>query len=180
MEFGPVQAPRGADFGSASANQQAGAGRSAAAQSAQGQTTASQAAAAGRPEVTAEMRTVGDVQRLAGFLRTTAEEVAAEEAGTQGEGSGAGTGGDLEGGVMAMMTQVERHAERVFRSILEFAGDDRKLLEQARGFVNKVFEEFRERQPEPMMARLTHERVIDLIEARLRGMDENQEVDFSA
>lgn len=180
MDFGPVRGPQGANFGSQPPVDAASAARRPAPESsAQVQSAQAQAAAA-RQAGEPEMRTVGDVQRLAGFLRAAAEEVASGEAGTEGEGGGSGPGPDLEGGVAQMVNQAERHAEKVFRSILDFAGEDRKLLEQAKGYVNKVFEEFTEKAPEPMLARLTHERVIDLIEARLREMNENVDVDFSA
>lgn len=181
MDFGSVKAPGGQPVGPAPATDPAGAARRPAPEShAQAQSAAAQATSNARPPGEHEMRTVGDVQRLANFLRATAEETAAGEAGTEGEGGGSGPGADLEGGVAQMVNQAEKHAEKVFRSILDFAGEDRKLLEQARGFVNKVFEEISEKTPEPMLARLTQERVIELIERRLREMNENVDVDFSA
>lgn len=181
MDFGSVKAPGGQNFGSASATDAASAARRPAAEShAQTQAAEAQATSTVKPPGDHEMRTVGDVQRLANFLRASAEEVATGEAGTDGEGSGGGPGADPDGSVAQMVNQAEKHAEKVFRSILDFAGEDRKLLEQARGFVNKVFEEISQKAPEPMLARLTQERVIELIERRLRDMAENVDVDFSA
>lgn len=181
MDFGPVKAPRGADFGPAAATEAANvARRPALDEDAAVQKAQAQATSAARPSAEHEMRTVGDIQRLAGFLRASAEELAAGGAGTEGEGGGSGPGADLEGSVVHLINQAERHAEKVFASILDFAGEDRKLLEQAKGFVNKVFEEISEKSPEPMLARLTHERVIELIDRRLQEMTENKDVDFSA
>ncbi len=178
MDFGPVRPPRGGEYG---ADHTSAARKPAPASHAQVQSGEAQATSAARPPAEHEMRTVGDMQRLAGFLRASAEEVAAEESGTEGEGGGGGPGADGDGGSVAkMISQVERHAEKVFSSILDFAGEDRKLLEQAKGYVNKVFEGLSEKSSEPMLARLTHQRVIDLIEARLRDMDENKDIDFSA
>jgi hypothetical protein len=111
--------------------------------------------------------------------RATAEELASSETGTEGEG-GTDGGADFGGSVAQVVTQAEKHAERIFRSILDYAGDDRRLLEQAKGFVAKVFEEFRDRAPEPMLAKITHDRVIDMIEARLRDMGDTEDVDVSA
>ncbi|MBM3276244.1 MAG: hypothetical protein FJZ00_13910 [Candidatus Sericytochromatia bacterium] len=182
MDFGPVQTPRSVDFGSASAADAfVAARRGNQAPSAQAQAAAGQMASSSAAKAEPEMRTVGDTQRLAGFLKATAEELAsAGESGTDGEDGGSGTGPDLDGGLSQMLNRVEKHAERIFRSILDFAGEDRRLLEQAKGFVQKVFEEFRERSPEPMLAKLTHQRVIDLIEARLREAADNTDIDFSA
>ncbi|MBM3271178.1 MAG: hypothetical protein FJZ01_26395 [Candidatus Sericytochromatia bacterium] len=179
MDFGPVRTPKGVDLGGANPAEAQAASRRAPTEAAQAQAGAAQSAAAARPPDEPKMRTVGDAQRLAGFLRATADDLAASEAGTEGDG-GPGQGADYGGSLPQIVTQVEKHAERIFRSILEYAGDDRRLLEQAKGYVAKVFEEFRERDPEPMLARMTHDRVIDLIEARLRDMREDGDVDFSA
>ncbi len=178
MDFGSVGTPKGVDHSSAAAADAQNTARRPAPGGA-AQAAAAQAASGARPPDEPQLRTVGDAQRLAGFLRATADELATSEAGTEGDG-GPGQGGDFAPSVTHMVTQAEKHAERIFRSILDYAGDDRRLLEQAKGFVAKVFEEFRDREPEPMLARITHERVIDLIEARLREMAENKDVDFSA
>lgn len=180
MDFGPVKTPGGVDFGAPAATEAASVARRPAPENAVVHSAQARATSAIRPSAEHEMRTVGDIQRLAGFLRASAEELASFEAGTEGEGSGSGPGADLEGSVVHLINQAERHAEKVFASILDFAGEDRKLLEQAKGFVNKVFEEISEKSPAPMLARLTHERVIELIDRRLQEMAENRDVDFSA
>lgn len=141
-------------------------------------------AQASETEQDPEVRTVADLQKLVSFVKNAAEIiVAAEEPDTEDvgtKGDGGGNSGPYDQGVPKMVLQVEKHAEKIFRSIIEYAGDDRKLLENARGMVSRVFGEYQANDPPPLMAMMTRDRVLDLIEQRLREMQSVKDVDFSA
>jgi hypothetical protein len=131
----------------------------------------------GRPE--AKLRSFDAAHRLAAFVKQTAEEIAAQHADGDLQGDG-GEGTSYEP-TEQEKAEIERHAQRTFRVILEFAGSDLKLLEQAKAFVARTFgARALESGMKAEMARRIQDRVIELINQWQNEVTRPLDIDLSA
>ncbi|MBU6428184.1 MAG: hypothetical protein KGR26_04190 [Cyanobacteria bacterium REEB65] len=125
-----------------------------------------------------DFRSIGDVQQLVASVKSTAEDTAGQlQSGADGEGGG---GSPNDGGESQVLAAVNKNADKVFQAVMQYAGDDPKLLQQAKAMVTKVFDSYRGQQPTPMLTFMTQERVMGMIEARLAQMANGSEVNYSA
>ena len=128
---------------------------------------------------------IDDVQRFTSAVKAEAEQVAqiassaapapatSAVVAKSSAGSNAGTTGQI-------VAAVNKSADRLYQLIMQYAGDDPKLLAQAKSLVLQAFDPFQVHQTSPELSLMTQEKVSAMIDARLAQMSKASDVNFSA